>query len=223
MKYIFTILALFFLLSCAEQEQQFLPVQIAPGNQIPIELQKKLFDQIKKNPVQLEVGNWIKKGKEFKKISRPINGVIFKGVYEDKARQIIKSESGKLKAQGYYIYLTNLNFDKAFRSLRDIAIVKGYDKYDLLKIYDVSGPNYDITNQQVIDQIKSWEKYIKIDFIAFEFDRFEGRIRSINYDISRLAKENYKLCPDVIEQGYETMDKLEKGLQNEKYIWCWWD
>ncbi len=215
------LLILAFLLSaCTKQQQSFIPVQGLGGSAVDSKVQQDLFLKTAANPKQLMISTWDDDGGEGR---AELNGVVFADIFEEKAKRILDADYDHLKALGYKIFLTNLHFDNKLRSQWDVAVVKGYSDLDLLRKFGVSGPNYDITNAQVVAQAREWQKRMKLEFVAFENDRFEAKIVSSNYDVNRLADENYKLCPDVIEQGYGTREELLKGLREEKYLWCWWD
>jgi hypothetical protein len=221
MKYEIIIAGLLIAFSCTKDRGGFVPIITGQGGRIPVEIQKDLYDKTGKNPSQATVEKWSEKEKRTKKIK--LRGVVVLDLAEEVATETVRGMSKEISDRGYYPHLTNLHFDKEMKALNDLVIVKGYDKYDLLKLYDVSGVNYDVSNEDVISQIKKWERYMEIKIEAFDNDRFEGRITRNNYSIEKLAEENYRLCPDVIDQGYESRDELEKALRSEKFIWCWWD
>ncbi len=226
MKHLLSYLAL--LLACFTLSpllaDSFIAVSTVPGAEIETKLQKFVFEQTGQNPRPLivetdildESGSWAIERNEMR-------GVIYHSLPGKTADSIIESIRGKWKAQGYSSYKTNLSFDDSWSALYDLAIVKQYSDYELLKIYDVSGINYDITNEKVIDQIQAWRKGIDIYFVTFDHSRFEAKIIGLNYDTKTLAKENYELCPDVIEQGYDSMENLIRGINQTKLLWCWWD
>jgi hypothetical protein len=38
-----------------------------------------------------------------------------------------------------------------------------------------------------------------------------------------LAKEAYKVCPDIVDQGTRTVAKLAQEMKRTKRLYFWWD
>ncbi len=223
MTFVLTFLCALILITCKARKPEFVSVTNGAGTAVNTETQRSLYELTGRNPEQLTVMRWEETDGQYDEKEVPLNGVVYKGVYEKRAMDIIKSNYGEFDKRGYTLFLTNLSFDDEWKVMYDLAVAKGYSAHDLLELYQVSGPNYDITNEQVIEQIKKWEEHMTFRFITFDLDRFDALITSMDYDIRKLAQENYDLCPDVIEQGYDEMDELVKGLNQSKLLWCWWD
>jgi hypothetical protein len=51
----------------------------------------------------------------------------------------------------------------------------------------------------------------------------EGRFLSEVRDADALARRFYKFCPDIVEQGTETVEVLARELRESQRIYCWWD
>ena len=226
MKQLLTILVLLskLLILNVVSAESFIAVTTGPGLEIDASLQEFVFEQIKQNPSPLivETDVWSENGNCSIKRNE-MRGVVYHGLPEKKANHILETIREKWKTKGYNQYKTNLSFDDNWNPVYDLAIVNGYSDYELLKIYNVSGINYDITNEYVIDQIRAWRKNIDMHFVTFDHARFEAKIDKLNYDTKILATENYALCPDVIDQGYNSMEELIQGISESGYLWCWWD
>ena len=55
------------------------------------------------------------------------------------------------------------------------------------------------------------------------FDWVEGRFRSAIRDADALARRFYAFCPDIVEQGTETVAALARELSESQRLYCWWD
>ena len=53
--------------------------------------------------------------------------------------------------------------------------------------------------------------------------RIHGYMRKLPTDLNQFTKDVYKFCPDVIDQGYGSMEKMIQDYKKNKYIWLWWD
>jgi len=51
----------------------------------------------------------------------------------------------------------------------------------------------------------------------------EGRFHSAIGDADALARRFYAFCPDVVDQGTETVDALARDLGESQRLYCWWD
>jgi hypothetical protein len=51
----------------------------------------------------------------------------------------------------------------------------------------------------------------------------EGRFRSAIRDADALARRFYAFCPDIVDQGAETVEALARELVESQRLYCWWD
>ncbi len=151
------------------------------------------------------------------------NGFYFPNIPEIKARMIFDKYYDKIKKKGNYIFLKGLDFDDDWNSYYDITIVKAEDQYEVLRIMNTAGLNYHITNEMVIEQIKKWDKEVKLKVIVAESDRVEAYINKLPDDLRVFTGEIYEFCPDVIKQGYEDIEDMIKDYKKSNYFWLWWD
>ncbi|WP_410795624.1 DUF4253 domain-containing protein [Parabacteroides sp. FAFU027] len=54
------------------------------------------------------------------------------------------------------------------------------------------------------------------DWLQIEFDKLPT-------DLDAFAKEVYEFCPDSVDQGVGTIDKLKQTIKEMKGVWLWWD
>lgn len=95
---------------------------------------------------------------------------------------------------------------------------------DVIRFMQVNGMNYGVTNEDIVafsNRLKGITEDLTImgitpDSIYFSFSR-------LNYDISKLVKEIYKICNDVIDQGYGSVKQYAKEILSSNSIYLWWD
>ena len=105
-----------------------------------------------------------------------------------------------------------------------VAIVgKTADPYQIMKYAGTSGANYDIDTTDIIAKFKKWDKAFGLKPVSIGSDFCEGEISNKNIDYGKLAAEVYEFCPDVVEQGTETVERLEKEIKETGRILLWWD
>ena len=206
-----------------EEQNEFITINGVTINQKVLDDLKK---KLKQEPIEFEKVNYYYKKVDstWKEETDTIkNGFYFKKISESKAKNIVQTYSTELSKTGHYLFLKNLDFDDNWNSLYDVTIVEAENQYDVLKIMNTEGPNYDVTNEQVINRIKEWDKQVGLKIIVADEARVEAFISNLPYDLIKFTQEVYELCPDVIEQGYGDMDEMIKDYKTNKYFWMWWD
>lgn len=211
-----------FLASCTGINSKF--EHIDPnGLQIDSVLLSTIANDIEKLPVKLhrEVYNYDKEGNETHYFLT--KGVVFQSVSEQKAHAIFDKYSDKIIAGNNYLFLTHLDFDETFNSLYDIVIIEGNDPFKIIEQIGTNGVNYDVYNQDVIQQLKAWNQEVAFKFIVIDVARIHAYMGKQPQDIKQFTSEVYEFCPDVIDQGYGSMEEMITDYQENKYFWLWWD
>lgn len=154
------------------------------------------------------------------------NGKMLSSVEQEKAFEIYKSFYSKVLSLGYQIFLTNMNLqltkENYYKTYYDLAIIKSLDTFDILRLINTEAVNYDHTTENIIEKLKSWEKYSKLQIVVVDYDRVEAFLLSKPKNVKKFSDEVYYFAPDVVEQGTQTKRELIKGLNNG-YLWLWWD
>ena len=128
----------------------------------------------------------------------------------------------KFKAKGYSIFPLENNFNIG-NKLDNIGILKTADKYTVLKQIATDGINYDITNDSLISIIKTFDKKYSLELIGASGDWCEFIIHDEPKNWTQFAKEVYKVCPDVVDQGTGTIEALADEMKKTKRLYFWWD
>lgn len=151
----------------------------------------------------------------------PVKGMSFK-VPQNKAIRLIYSLRTKLTSMGYLAFLTERNFG-IDRQEDEVGILKTTDEYEILRVQHTNGYNYDIEPEKIVSKLKEWDNRYQIEIIGAGLDWFEARFLKTPDNMTSFAKEVYEFCPDVVDQGSETVAKLAEEMSREKTIYCWWD
>ena len=135
---------------------------------------------------------------------------------------IIESLNKALRTKGYTIFTLEQNF--GIENKPDIlAILHCSDKYEILKQVQTNGINWEIDNDSVINIVKKFDKKYSLDLVGAGFDWCEFIINNNVEDWLTFAKEAYKVCPDIVEQGTGTVEKLADEMKRTKRLYFWWD
>jgi len=151
------------------------------------------------------------------------NGFFFSGIPDARARQIFDSFFDAVRQDGNYLVLTNLDFDDNFNSLYDVVILKAKDQFEVVKMMNTEGPNFEVTNDMVLEKLRKWDKEVGFRVIVADYARVEALMKNNHSNLETFAQEIYEFCPDVIEQGYGDMSAMLEDYKENKYFWMWWD
>jgi hypothetical protein len=126
----------------------------------------------------------------------------------------------KLLPRKYLAFIIEVN--EALRSDK-IGILKGSDQYEILRVMQTNGDDYDITNEDIIERLKEWEKQYPFEIIGAEYDWVEIEFKSVPADIRSFALEVYDFCPDVVDQDLGSIDELTREIKETRRVFLWWD
>lgn len=121
---------------------------------------------------------------------------------------------------GYLIFES----DRGFNITPDsIGIIIGTDPFDILRVRGPDGINHDITADSVLRIVQAWDKRFALQITGAGMDWFEARFITPPTDWLSFAKEVYAVCPDVVDQGTESVEALAQEMQRTNVLYCWWD
>lgn len=124
--------------------------------------------------------------------------------------------------KGYTIFFLDRNF--GINNKSDIlGILKTVDKYQILKQVQTDGINWDIDNDSLLNLVKRFDKKYSLDIVGASGDWCEFKINREPQNWLTLAKEAYKVCPDIVDQGSGTVEKLAAEMKQTKRLYFWWD
>jgi hypothetical protein len=145
---------------------------------------------------------------------------IFVPVPEDKTESILNSLRKKLAPLKYMAFVVEINggikTDK-------IGVIKGTDQYDILRVMYTNGDDYDISNQDVIERLRDWEKTSPFEIIGADNDWVEIEFKTLPKDLKSFAEEVYDFSPDSVDQGPGSTTELANEIQQTKRLFLLWD
>ncbi len=141
-------------------------------------------------------------------------------VPEDRTDMVLDTLRNKLIPLKYMVFVVEMN---AGIKTDKIGVLKGTDQYEILRIMHTDGDDYDISNQDVIDRLKEWEKISSFDIIGADNDWVEIEFRTLPKDLKAFTEEVYDFCPDAVDQGPGNPAELAKEIQQTKRLFLWWD
>jgi len=145
---------------------------------------------------------------------------LFVPVTEDRTDAVLDALRKKIAPLGYMAFVVEMN---ANIKTDKIGVLKGTDQYDILRVMHTDGSEYDISNQDVIDRLREWEKISSFAVVGADNDSVELEFTKLPRDLKAFVDEVYDFCPDAIEQGPGSVEELIKEIQKTKRLFLWWD
>jgi hypothetical protein len=141
-------------------------------------------------------------------------------VPDDRSDSILAALRHKLAPLNYMAFVVEMN---SGRKIDKIGILKGTDQYEILRVMHTDGDEYDISNHDVIDRLKDWEKISSFDIIGADSDWVEIEFRKLPKDLKSFAKEVYDFSPDAVDEGPGTVEGLITEIRNTHRLFLLWD
>jgi len=121
---------------------------------------------------------------------------------------------------GYLVFISERHF--GFEP-DNVSVLRGTDQYEMLRVMQTNGWNYDISPETVIERVKLWDSRYGLDIYGAAFDWLEARFERAPADMMAFAREVYEFCPDVVDQGTETVEALANEMARTNSVYLWWD
>lgn len=150
----------------------------------------------------------------------PTNGIIL-NTMPKKGRMILTQVQAHLANSQYRAYLLAESFSQ---NLPDkIAILKSDDEFYYLSVVQTNGNNYGISHSQVVERYRQWKEKYGLILIGAGNDWLDAKFRNPPDDWLAFAREVYEFCPDVVNQGTESIDSLAEEMRRSNSVYLWWD
>ena len=150
-----------------------------------------------------------------------VPGLVFNAPHTTTDR-IVADLSVSFLAKGYTIFILDERFGIQNHP-NTLAILKTTDQYEVLKQVGTNGINYDISNDSLLHIIKTFDQKYGLQLTGASGDWCQFKINKPPINWLVFAKEAYKVCPDIVEQGAGDVDKLAEEMQRTGLLYFWWD
>ncbi len=105
----------------------------------------------------------------------------------------------------------------------EIVIGPGDSQFDILKHARADAINYDMDTADLISKLKKYDQEFGIDIYHAETDTVEFMLRGLPSNLTALAEDLYKFCPDMVDQGLGSTEELEEDMRESLRVCLWWD
>jgi hypothetical protein len=126
-----------------------------------------------------------------------------------------------LKNKGYFLFKSEENFGT---TPDKFAVLKTKDQFDIIKFRATSGPNYDISTDSILLKLHEWYNKHPFEITGADTDWVEVHLNHItSAAAAEFANEVYEFCPDLTDQGTETVENLAAEILHTQRVFLWWD
>ena len=140
---------------------------------------------------------------------------------QKKIQAILRKTHTDFLAKGFYLFRYDQNFGIGDKP-DQVGLLPTKDKYAVMAAMETNGDNYEIGTAGVIAWMKELEQEQPYILTGIGFDYMEGHFTSPVKDPQGLAKRMYQFCPDIVDQGVDTVSKLAQELKKGS-LYFWWD
>ncbi len=141
-------------------------------------------------------------------------------VPEARAEKILFPLRHKLHPLKYTAFITDIN--EGAQTCK-IGVLKGADQYDILRIMQTNGADHEITNDDVIERLKDWEKTSPFDIIGADYNWVEIEFRRLPQELREFAEEVSDFCPDAVDENAGGTQALADDLARTKRLLLLWE
>ncbi len=139
-----------------------------------------------------------------------------------RAERLVTAAQPRFLEEGYYLFRSEQHFGIGGQA-DGVALFPRSDAYEILRLMGTNGGNYDIGPDSIVAWLKALARDHPFVLTGMGFDWVEGRFRSAIPDADALARRSYAFCPDVVDQGTETVEALAQELVESQGLYCRWD
>ncbi|MCC2540233.1 DUF4253 domain-containing protein [Bacillus thuringiensis] len=103
--------------------------------------------------------------------------------------------------------------------------MQGNGQFDILAIQPTNGVNYEVSNKDVIFKLRKWNDRYPFIIISADYDWVDTifSVLPTDAEMQSFAQEMYEFCPDIVEQGTESIEELVEEIKKTKKLFLWWD
>jgi Domain of unknown function (DUF4253) len=122
--------------------------------------------------------------------------------------------------RGAYVfrYKNSFGYD-----LDSVILLPTDDQWVVLDAAATDGVNYELSHEDIVRELRDLHRSHPFVLTEAGLDYVAGRFDQPVPDSQCLAQRLYRFCPDIVDQGTETVEALARELDKSQELFCWWD
>lgn len=105
----------------------------------------------------------------------------------------------------------------------ELVIGPGESKFDILVIAASKAPNYAMETGDLIKKFQEYDRLCGIYILEATSDAVVVQLIRDPPDVKAFAADVYAFCPDIVDQGTGTVERLEELIVAPGRLTFWWD
>lgn len=105
----------------------------------------------------------------------------------------------------------------------EVVVAPGQSQFDILRVAASDAVNYGMETEDLVRELQSWDQEFGIDIYAAQTDVIQLRLKHMPKNLRQFASRVYDFCPDIVDQGTETISMLERAISETREVFLWWD
>jgi hypothetical protein len=86
------------------------------------------------------------------------------------------------------------------------------DPFAAVREAGTSAPNFDLDNDAIVERLTKWRSLCSFNVTAADVDTVNIEFTTLPNDIDGFARQLYKFCPDVVDQGTGCMHEMVESI-----------
>ena len=87
------------------------------------------------------------------------------------------------------------------------------DPFALVREAHTSAPNFELTNDQIVEHLKQWQSLCAFHVTSAKGDTVEIQFDSLPKDMNAFARDLYAFCPDLVDQGTGCVHEMVEAME----------
>jgi Domain of unknown function (DUF4253) len=121
---------------------------------------------------------------------------------------------------GYFVFRSEQQFGMA---PDEVSVLKTGDQFEVLRVMRTNGWNYDLSPDAVIAQLEKWDAQYGLALRGAGFGWAEAAMERPPSDMLAFARAVHEFCPDLVDQGTQTVEVLADEMRRTGTLYLWWD
>jgi ankyrin repeat protein len=122
------------------------------------------------------------------------------------------------------LLLVGVESGRGFSPSRDfLALFPTTNPFALIAAMGVFGNDAGISCPELVERFRQLHQQEPFDIRNLKNDTVDIDFRAPVHDPRKIAHMLYRMCPDIIDQGFDTMKRLVEHLQSSREVHFWWD
>lgn len=122
--------------------------------------------------------------------------------------------------RGCFVFASDPGIDNLPHTL---IIFPTTDKYEAIAAMGTDRGDCGIGTGYLLQWLRELETGQPFVITRIRGDLLEGRFLTPVQDPQGLAEKMYEFCPDIVEQGFNSVEALAESLKNSDNLYFWWD